>query len=773
MNLYSIPRGFGLALAALWMPSATAQPVPKKPHLAYVFPAGCQQGQTCEVVVGGQYLKSIESAAITGEGVTVEVVSYYQPLTDGQFNSLRRTLDTIRDRLTKQREAKGLNGKPPEEEVIKEAGFTDEQLEQMELYRQRRRDPRRQPNEQLDEQIRVKVTVADNADVGKRQLRLAKDPLVSDPIWFHIDRYTEVVEHEPNDDDPEYLSRSMPLNINGQIFPGDRDRFSFDVRRGQNLVIKASVRDVIPYLADAVPGWFQAVMDLRDSDGNEVAYSDSFFFHQDPVMMHRVSRDDTYTLTIRDSVYRGREDFVYRVTVGEIPFVTDYFPLGATADSDVTVRLRGWNLTNTTATIKTKSRRNIDGPQVFTVRQNDGTKVSLPLRVDLWPDVDEAESNDSPDEAQPIKLRTAINGRIDRPGDVDMYRLPGGGRITAEVYARRLGSPLDSVLSVLDAEGNVLAFADDFEDRSHGLLTHQADSHLEVSLPAGGPYYLRLMDTQRNGGPEYAYRLCLRAPESSFQLRVTPGTIAARPGQVVPIDVHVMRTDGFDQPIQLQLVDPPEGLVLNGGIIPPGSDRVTATLTMPAKPDAKSVSLHMKGIAARRGRGRTNVESVAVACEDRMQAFIWHHLIPLDQWSLVMTGKRTGWIPFRVQVPPGQPLPLAVKGKVTVPAVMHQKNVQPSQITLEPVDAPEGIAASLVDTGRGQLGLEVDTTACDLTDGDAGNLVFRVIREIMPPKTEANPNPKIRRQDIGLYPAVPFEVSKSRTRPQRRVASRN
>ena len=33
-------------------------------------------------------------------------------------------------------------------------------------------------------------------------------------------------------------------------------------------------------------------------------------------------------LAINDAIYRGREDFVYRVTVGELPFVTSIFPLG-------------------------------------------------------------------------------------------------------------------------------------------------------------------------------------------------------------------------------------------------------------------------------------------------------------------------------------------------------------------------------------------------------------------------------------------------------------
>ena len=49
-------------------------------------------------------------------------------------------------------------------------------------------------------------------------------------------------------------------------------------------------------------------------------------------------------IEIKDSIYRGREDFVYRITVGELPFVTSVFPLGGPAGTPPKVELKGWNL---------------------------------------------------------------------------------------------------------------------------------------------------------------------------------------------------------------------------------------------------------------------------------------------------------------------------------------------------------------------------------------------------------------------------------------------
>ncbi len=108
----------------------------------------------------------------------------------------------------------------------------------------------------------------------------------------------------------------LPCVVNGQIMPGGVDRYRFEARKGQRLVIAAAARELMPYLADAVPGWFQAALSLYDPQGHEVAYADHYRFHPDPVLYYEVPKDGEYALQIRDSIYRGREDFVYRITRG-------------------------------------------------------------------------------------------------------------------------------------------------------------------------------------------------------------------------------------------------------------------------------------------------------------------------------------------------------------------------------------------------------------------------------------------------------------------------
>ena len=204
--------------------------------------------------------------------------------------------------------------------------------------------------------------------------------------------------------------------------------------------------------------------------------------------------------------------------------------------------------------------------------------------MDTLPEVMQKEPNNGIKKAQKIKIPLIVNGRIDRPDDVDVFRFEGhaGEEIVAEVFARRLDSPLDSVLKLTDAKGKQLAMNDDFEDQAAGLITHQADSRIQYKLPANGTYYLHLADSEHKGGAEYAYRLHVTHPKADFELRVTPASISARAGRSAPIAVYAVRKDGFTGDIALSLKNAPPGFVLDGALIILGNqDKLRLTLTMP------------------------------------------------------------------------------------------------------------------------------------------------------------------------------------------------
>jgi hypothetical protein len=745
-----------IAIAAAVASPAAAQPGANEPHLAYAFPAGCRQGATMEIVLGGQHLKEVSAAYLAGGGVEAEIVKWYRPLTRGEFNQLRMALDEAREKLIE-----GGKARPSAEEVAMAAGITDEQLREIEIYRERDRDEKRQPNEQLEEELTIKLTVADDAAPGKRELRLLTETAISNPLWIHIGRWSEARETEPNDTTPDAAAiTQFPVVVNGQIMPGETDSFSFEAKKGMRLVIVAGARDVIPYLADAVPGWFQAVLKLTDSSGAEVAYSDSFHFSQDPVIYFEVPRDGRYTVEIHDALYRGREDFVYRMTVGEIPFVTSVFPLGAPWDEKVTVQLEGWNLSQTTLETQKVAFRQFRPVRWHSVPQGDGQSVQVPVQMDVLREVFDREPNNDIASAQSLSARTIVNGRIDAPGDEDVFFVSGVGRLAIEVHARRHGSPLDSMVSVTDSRGKELAYNDDYEDKTQGFLTHHADSHVVAMIPASGAY-VRLSDAQGSGGAGFVYRLYLRAPEPDFELRVTPATIVARAGAVMPITVHALRNDNFAEDIELALLDPPPGFWLSGAILPGNADHVQLTLTVPATPPEDPVVLEMAGRSRGKGNGPM-ITRPAVPAENMMQAFIWRHLVPVEDWAVIVSGKPGPKPPFDI-VMPGPRILLPVGGDVYVPVRPANKNVNPEELFVT-LNEPKGVTAKIAIDAMGAFAVKITTDAEKVEPGSRGNLLLHAHRLATPNATKENPNPKPWRTDFGYFPAIPFEIAKEKSK---------
>ena len=345
-----------------------------------------------------------------------------------------------------------------------------------------------------------------------------------------------------------------------------------------------------------------------------------------------------------------------------------------------------------------------------------------------------------------------VNGRIDRPGDRDVFCFEGkaGQEIVAEVYARRLGSPLDSVLSLTDASRRQLAFNDDHEDKSCGLLTHHADSWLKAALPAAGTYYLELYDVQHQGGREYAYRLRVGPPQPDFDLRIVPSSVSVRAGGAAPVTVNVLPREGFNAPIELKLIDAPPGYRLSGATIPAGQTKARFTVSVPAETAQRAVALRMEGRVTIQGR---EVRRPAVPADDMMQAFYYHHFVPAQEWVVGVSGRG------------GVPLALRDAGEVKLPsggaalvhfAGPHGPFVKTVQFALS--EPPDGLSLqkyAVTDNGV-DFTLRADTAK--LKPGWRGNVIIAASVQRVPEARPDQPKPVKRRVALGVLPAVPVVV---------------
>jgi hypothetical protein len=680
------------ALALLAVTSAFAQQPPVIPHSGYVYPAGGRQGTTFEVEVGGQSLSGVNAAYLSGPGARVRVIEYERPMTQNQANTLREEMQE----LQKKRQAAP-------------AAFPQADLDRLLEIRDRlAKFVRRPMNPAISETVRVEVALDPDAAPGRRELRLATPNGLTNPLVFQIGNLPEFARKPvdaivapgaarpaqarnitPSTSPSEPIDIVPPVVVNGQIMPGAVDRYRFTATKGQRLVAAASARELIPYISDAVPGWFQATLALRDSTGREVQYADHDAFRPDPVLSYEIPADGRYTLEVKDSIYRGREDFVYRVRVSNA-----------------------------------QPRATAIGKQ----------------------------PPPHPRKGQKLKLPATVRCRIDRPGDWNVYRFDGrkDDQVVGDVVARRAGSPLDSILRLTDAKGRELAVNDDTDDKASGLLTHHADSHIAIKLPAKGTYYLYVGDSQKKGGPEFTYSLRVSPPQPDFELRVAPSGINARSGAATPVLVQAIRRDGFDGDIALELKGAPNGFRLDGAVIPAGQSRVRVTLTPPIGPSDTPVKLTLEGRATIAGR---ELRRAAVPSDDMLQAFYYHHLAPASDLLVRVLGPQRP--PVQWKPVSDHPVKLQAGADTTVRIAAPVARLGgPVLITLD--DAPDGIAVQSVTPAPDGVAVVLRLDPAKARPGLKGNLILNAFVERPAPNAK-QPQAR-RRQPLGALPAMPFEV---------------
>ncbi|MDR2757234.1 MAG: PPC domain-containing protein [Planctomycetaceae bacterium] len=668
----------------------------------YVYPAGGQCGTTFEIWVVGRNLIRTIDAAFSGNGISAKVIDTmytFRNLDQRDRYNIRNRINEIAARhVSESPEGKFMKNlieklpkvaKPPDPtEEIEAVPFVwprhvmlrkiaepdvfvpfDEVCEI--IYFTYGPGMWRRPPDILMDVVLLEVTIAPNAELGNRELRLVTMSGLSTPLYFQVGVHPEFKEREPNSMDTNGVAGFMrelpppiyetPVVLNGQILHSDIDRFQFRAKKGETLVLHAQARQLMPYLADAVPGWFEAVITVYDANEKELAYADCYRFDADPLLVFTPPEDGVYTVEIRDSVFRGREDFVYRLTIAPSPVVESVFPLGLKQGTSATLKLEGKNLavnkiqvnaTPENATLENATSENVtsETEQHFcTITKIGNQWLPLPIQyeVDLLPETFESGNNNSAAAAQPVAMPIIINGKISKSGEYDFYRFAGneGVSVTIEVTARRLNSPLDSRITLFDASGKLLAENDDgktvdekYMSPIFGTRTHNADSKITLTLPNTSPFILRIGDATRNGGNAYTYRLRISKPRPEFDVYITPSALTFFAGNNEPIRFYVDRKEGEDTPIELRIVGDAQGFQLDGGLIPADKNSVTAALTTPKEPQNKAIKLQFEAIAVSNGQ---TFRYPVYAVDDMEQAFLYHHRVPASHfWVLLLQNPR-------------------------------------------------------------------------------------------------------------------------------------
>jgi hypothetical protein len=350
-----------------------------------------------------------------------------------------------------------------------------------------------------DTQLIIEMTVPDGVEPGTHGFRV-RTPLGTTALrTFAVGLLPELDESEMsgsemNDTPAGGQTMTLPMTVNGWLQRGgDVDHFWFEAKAGQQIVF-AMINTPIGSRVDST-------VTVLDAGGATVASNDDGTWQmRDSLLVHTFAKDGRYALRVADSLDAGGpRDFHYRLSVGELPYVTRVFPLGGVRDGVTGFTVDGVHLgataPATSGAAKTTSmrvpvrladpRENAqaaravpagaialhatppipDTTRVRTAPQTDtlslklttadGTSALNERRVarGIDPEIVETEALSGAAAGQLVTWPITINGRI-APG-TDTYRIRArkGQRVVFSVAAERFGSPLDAVLEVLDSTG--------------------------------------------------------------------------------------------------------------------------------------------------------------------------------------------------------------------------------------------------------------------------------------------------------------------------------
>jgi len=185
------------------------------------------------------------------------------------------------------------------------------------------------------------------------------------------------------------------------------------------------------------------------------------------------------------------------------------------------------------------------------------------LRVTDLDNALEAEPNNAVAQAATFAAPAALNGVIEQPGDRDCWRFSATKDQVLDfiVLARRLRTPLDSVLTIHDGGGKYLAGNDDSDG---------PDSAFRFTIPADGEYVLIIRDHLNDGGPAHAYRIEVEPARPKVGLtahRLLQAVAVPRGGRGGML-FTAMRAD-FGGPLTLSAAELPPGVTMHVAAVDP------------------------------------------------------------------------------------------------------------------------------------------------------------------------------------------------------------
>ncbi len=397
---------------------------------------------------------------------------------------------------------------------------------------------------------------------------------------------------------------NLPACVTATCRPATSDSYSINVAKGQRVAFEV--------IGNRLGKDYDPLVRVRDAKGKVVAECDNsvgLFF--DCRFAHTFAEAGTYLVEVRDSRFEGHPTWHYVLRMGDFPEARVSVPSAVRLGEQTTLtfpQIAGLQLPVDASEWHDAPRREVrrgasyhTGSSFFQeVRQSPSSLATwIPLVITDLPTHVEVEPNDTIETATLVigereqKVPATLNGVLGKLGDVDWFafELAKDQKLNVQGFARTIGSAADLELVMFDADGREVRRVDD---------TELEEASFAFNAGKAGLYRLQVSDIARDGGPEFAYRIEVRAGGPQFQLLSEAADLTVPQGTYQPLTLKVTRTD-FKGEVQLELRGAPAGVTLEPNVIPADAIEFVGRISAaPSTPEGLA-TLQVIGTAAIEG----------------------------------------------------------------------------------------------------------------------------------------------------------------------------
>ena len=451
----------------------------------------------------------------------------------------------------------------------------------------------------------VKVTPDKNAGPGFHAMRLSTKRGSSNLRLFVTDELPLVAKTDGLKKRETAPEVKPPCVIAGRADAEQADWYKLKAKKGERVVFEILGRRLGSGIDPQITLFDAKGRELRAGHSNDAPGAQT-----DPRLVHTFAADGEFLVQVRDTSWRGGEDFHYLLRIGSFPVATCAFPLAITRGKATPVGFAGPHVEGAApVTVSAPADPAAVALDVVPRFGKDGLP-GWPVSVMLSPyeELVEKEPNNDQGQAQKIPVPCGVSGRFQTKGDSDRYSFTAAAkdqRFIVEAQTTDLGSPAEVLLTIFDAKGAKLAETNPTQA-----------ARLDFKAPAPGDFTVLVEHLHLWGGPDEVYRLQVAPFEPGFDLTLAADRVDVRQEASAALPVQIVRRD-YTGPVELSLSGPMglsgTGTIAQGAPAKPTDPAGSLTINCPAGFKTGMYPIQVIGKATINGKQVTVVASTRPA----------------------------------------------------------------------------------------------------------------------------------------------------------------